>query len=174
MNLKISLAVCLLLTFPLGGIAAEQGELDTASAANFTIALSIQPSIEINTVRDINLTITDRSADATFSKPFCVQGSTPGRYTVIASGNDQSDNAFVLQNAEKDRLTYYVSYRGDADAEDFDPLVPGIPSATYDVLSRETACDELTSFMVRFRAEDLQKAGSGLYTGALVLLVSPV
>jgi hypothetical protein len=152
MNLKTSLAGWLLLMLPVAGLAAEQGELGTSSAANFTIALSIQPSIEINTVRDINLTITDRSVDATFSKPFCVQGST-GRYTIIASGN-------ILG--------------GDAESGNFDPLVPGIPSATYDVLSRDTTCNELTAFMVTFLAEDLQKAGSGLYTGALILLVSPV
>jgi len=36
------------------------------------------------------------------------------------------------------------------------------------------ACTDGASFKVTFRSQDLQAATSGLYSGALTLLVSPV
>ncbi|HKI74208.1 MAG TPA: hypothetical protein VJ998_06180 [Pseudomonadales bacterium] len=170
----LTLAGCLLACAPLTGVAAEQGELGEHSAASYTITLAIQPSIEIKTVSDITLNITDRNVDASFSKPFCVQGTTPGKYTIIAYGNDQSANAFVLHNADNDMLDYHVAYEGDPVSMTYEALSPGQPSSSFDVQTRSSNCDNSTSFKVTFRSSDLQNAGSGLYTGSLTLLVSPV
>lgn len=174
MNLKLTLAALLLAGLPVTGNAAQQGELASSSSASYTISLEIQPSMEIKTVSDISLNISNRSVDASFTKPFCVQGSVPGKYTLVANGTRESGDAFVLHNAANDTLPYYVSYRGDPASTQFDPLSPGVATRAYDVLSRAATCDKLTEFKVTFRSADLEKAGSGLYTGALTLLVSPV
>ena len=164
----------LIALLPLCGNAAEQGKLGPESSANFTITLTIQPSIQIKTVSDIALTISNRKVDASFSKPFCVQGSAHAKYTVVAYGSSQDPNEFVLHNADNDKLPYHVAYHGDPASGSFDPLSPGVPSRSYSVLDRGTSCDNKTAFRVTFRSVDLQNAGSGLYTGALTLMVSPV
>jgi hypothetical protein len=174
MKPALSMAALLLAYTPLLAGAAQQGELGKNSSSSYSISLSIEPAMEIRTVSDIALNISDRTVDATFSKPFCVRGSVPGKYMVTASGGNQSGDGFELHNANHDVLRYHVSYRGDPGATQFDPLSPGIPSRAYDVLPRDATCGNLTAFMVTFRAADLQNAGSGLYTGSLTLLVSPV
>ena len=168
------LSACLLACLPLMAQAAQQGKLGENSTASYTISLAIQPSMEINTVSDIALNISDRSIDATFSKPFCVRGNTPNKYTLVASGANQGNNAFVLRNANNAELRYYVSFRGDLKSTTFDNLSPGVPSRIYSVQSRGSICDSSTEFKVTFRSMDLETAGSGLYTGSLTLLVSPV
>ena len=174
MKLALGMAALLLACTPFLAGAAQQGELGKDSSASYTISLSIQPSMEIRTVSDITLNISDRTVDATFSKPFCVQGSVPGKYRLIAYGTNQHETTFVLRNADRDTLRYYVSYRGDPRSAEFDPLSPGVLSRAYDVLPRDSNCADLTDFMVTFRSADLRDAGSGLYTGSLTLLVSPV
>ncbi|MCB1692520.1 MAG: hypothetical protein KDI19_07110 [Pseudomonadales bacterium] len=154
--------------------AAEQGKLAPASSSRFTISLALQASMEISTVTDVTVNITDRSVDAAFTKPFCVQGSPGSKYTVTATGTTGEGGAFILSNADDEYLPYYVSYRGDPVRNEFDPLRPSVPSRIYDALPRAQSCSDITAFEVTFRSEDLKKAGSGLYSGSLTLLVSPV
>lgn len=174
MRLSTSILGLLITLIPLCGIAAEQGKLAPQSKARFSISLAIQPSMQIKTVSDISLNINDRSMDASFSKPFCVQGSINDKYTIVAYGTNKNADTFVLRNSENDKLPYHVSFRGDPASSNYDPLLPGVPSKVYDVLDRGISCEDKTGFKVIFRAGDLQTAGSGLYTGSLTLLVSPV
>ncbi len=155
-------------------IAARDSQLDSRSDAEITISLSIVPSIQIETVSDVRLDITDRSIDANFSKYFCVRGITSTKYNVIAYGSSGVDNTFLLANTNGEQLAYGVSYRGNLTSDNFDVLFPGIPSPVYSTISTEMACTDGASFKVTFRSQDLQAATSGLYSGALTLLVSPV
>ena len=164
----------LLVVCPLIAGAAEQGRLGPTSTSRFTISLAIQPLIEITTVSDVTVNITDRSIDADFTKPFCVNGSVGGKYTVIASGTQERGDSFILQNSEGETLPYFASYRGDPVGGEFDPLLPSLPSRVYDVLPRGEVCTDITAFKITFRSADLQIAGSGLYSGSLTMLVSPI
>lgn len=168
------LLLCLLCVLPRLASALEEGDLGTNSVSRFSISLTIQPAIEIDTVTDILLNITDRSVDSEFSQEFCVKGSTPSKYFIVASGSTEGSDAFVLRNAEGDALPYYVSYRGDPSSTNYDPLTPGVASRDYDVLNRDESCESASAFKITFRSQDLTRAGSGLYSGALTLLVSPV
>lgn len=177
MTLKPTLAglfLCLLCLVPRLATAVEDGNLGTTSVSRFSISLTIQPSIEIDTVTDIFLNITDRNVDAEFSHDFCVKGSTPSKYYIVASGSTEGSDAFVVRNAEGDALRYYVSYSGDPGSASYDPLTPGVASGEYDVQNRDESCESSSAFKITFRSQDLTRAGSGLYSGALTLLVSPV
>lgn len=174
MRLTVVIFGLLVSLIPLCSTAAEQGKLASKSKARFTITLAIQPSMQIKTVSDVSLNISNRDVDASFSKPFCVQGSVNGKYTIVAYGTNRNASEFVLHNSSNDALPYHVSYRGDPGSGQFNPLLPGVPSRVYDVMDRGLSCDNTTAFMVTFRSADLKQAGSGLYTGSLTLLVSPV
>jgi len=152
--------------------AAEDGRTDESSTGTIEVSLSIVPSIQINTVADIHLNITDRSRDATFSEPFCVTGNSE-RYTVVAEGS-RPNGTFLLENEGGDRLEYEVSYLGDPDRGTFDRLEPGTPSPVYDVFAKESDCEGQTRLGITFLSEALINAGSGLYSGFLTLVVSPV
>lgn len=174
MDFSVRLLCLLLLLGSAGAMAEEQGRLGSDSTARFTISLAIQPLIEITTVSDVTVNITDRTVDAHFTKPFCVNGSVGGKYTVIASGSQERGETFILQNTDGETLPYLATYRGEPLRDGFDPLVPSSPSRVYDVLPRGKVCTDVTAFKITFRAADLQLAGAGLYSGSLTLLVSPV
>lgn len=173
MKLFNAFAVLLLAFTPLTARAAQDGDAGSTSNAYFSISLSLEPIMEINTVSDIALNITDRNSDATFTKPFCVQGTTRGKYSLLAGGGSDGAGDFVLYNQNHDGLPYSVAYNGDPDSSRFDPLTPGVHSPTYSMLLKSDPCTGQTAFRITFHTADLRNAGSGLYTGALTLLVSP-
>ena len=161
------------LLIPLVGQAASS--VGPKSSTSFRISLAIQPTLAITTESDISFNIANRDEDNEFSHSFCVQGAATEQYTLVAYGSNGDGSSFTLRNADNEVLRYFVSFRGNlSDGATFDELSPGKPSPVYDVLPRERECGELTSFSVTFRAEDLRNAGSGLYSGSLTLLVSPV
>ncbi len=153
---------------------AEDGRLEVESRGSIRISLSVLPSIQINTVRDINLSITNRNVDTNFSEPFCVTGNGPGRYTVSAHGSEATGQQFLLRNGDGEPLEYDVSFLGDIERNQYDPLSPGVVSPAYQLFPSKEACGDRTAFKVTFHSEDLQSAGSGLYSGYLTLVVSPV
>ncbi|XOV90070.1 MAG: hypothetical protein ACFHX7_09335 [Pseudomonadota bacterium] len=175
MLFRLPLMTCFLLVISLHSQGATDGRAGINSNARFSISLTIDPSIEIITASDISISIRDRSRDASFTRQFCVTGTAAGKYRVIASGRaDPESNRFLLVNRENDTLPFDVSFHGTAESERLDPLYPDVPSPVYDVQNRETGCDGTTYFNVTFRREDLAAASSGLYSGSLTLLVSPV
>jgi hypothetical protein len=169
----LALVIFLALLCPVAGYAASS--VGSESSTSFTISLAIQPTLAITTESDISFNIANRDEDNEFSHSFCVQGAASEKYTLIAYGSNGDGSSFTLRNADNEVLRYIVSFRGNlGGVANFDQLLPGQPSPVYNVLPREQECGELTSFSVTFRAEDLRNAGSGLYSGSLTLLVSPV
>ena len=133
--------------------------------------------MQINTVNEVNLDITDRNVDAVFSEAFCVRGNESGRYRVIAYGASDGQSAFLLSSDNGNELAYQVAYRGnsgDTPGTDYDDLRPGVPSPEYQVTSRTIPCDSATAFRVTFSSQDLVAAQSGFYRGSLTFMVSPV
>lgn len=172
-NATLALSIILMLLLPVAGQAASS--VGPESSTRFTISLAIQPTLAITTQSDISFNIANRDEDNEFSHTFCVQGAATEKYTLIAYGSNGDGSSFTLRNVDNEVLRYFVSFRGNlSDGAAFDELSPGKPSPVYSVLPRERECSELTSFSVTFRAEDLKNAGSGLYSGSLTLLVSPV
>lgn len=174
MKLRLLFATIFLVAASMPVLAAQKGDRGGVSSTNFSISLALTPNMEINTVTDIRLSINDRTVDATLRKPFCVQGSTRGKYTLVAFGTMQGDPTFMLRNAAGDELPYQVSFDGDINADDFKLLTPGVHSGTYSMMTKTTSCTGQTAFRITFRAADLKNAGSGLYTGSLTLMVSAV
>ena len=152
--------------------AASDGDAGRNSRGTIEISLSIVPSIQINVVNDINLTIIDRQVDTNFTEVLCITGNLGGKYNLIAYGSGGQD--FSLKNAEGESLSYFVGYRGDPGAQQFDELNAGEASPAYDLVTDSANCSDEHSFRVTFKSEDLGKVGSGLYTGNLTLLVAPV
>ncbi|MEX1237577.1 MAG: hypothetical protein WD994_04830, partial [Pseudomonadales bacterium] len=152
----------------------EEGKLDDTSESRLSISLAIYSNIEINTDTDISINVTDRSVDASFVQPFCVQGRSSDKYTLMAPGTSEDGTAFVLENQEREVLPYYLFYSGNPNTADFEPLLPGIASGPYDLLPRNTTCDGQTTFQINLKSRNLEQAGSGLFSGSLTLLVSPV
>lgn len=170
--LKQSISI-LLMVFSGTAYSAAVGLLDHQTEETIRISLQISPSIRIDTVDSINLLIVDRSVDTNFTESLCITGNFGGKYNITAYGsNDGSDN-FSLSNSEGEALNYFVAYRGSLQNSQYDDLSPGSPSPTYDLLFEEF-CSDQQSFKITFRTEDLNRVGSGLYTGHLTLLVSPV
>lgn len=153
-------------------LAATDGKIDSTSRGVIEISLHLVPSLQINTVKDINVHITDRSVDASFSESFCVTGTAQSRYTVTARGSG-AGTQFVLGNADGGQLEYELSFRGDPGTNRWDVLTPGRPSPAYDAFRNESECNR-TAFQIRFSSETLQSADPGRYSGYLTLVVSPV
>ncbi|MBD3649137.1 MAG: hypothetical protein HUJ31_17190 [Pseudomonadales bacterium] len=170
----LTTAALWLAVLPLSVPAANDGRLDESSLGVIEISLSILPSIQINTVTDIHLNINDRSVDAVFSESFCVVGNTGGRYTVLAEGSESMSNRFLLRNDEGEPLEYDVSFLGNPAGGEYDLLEPGEASPPYPLNTNASDCEGTTSFRIIFRSEDLKLAGSGLYSGSLTMVVSPV
>ena len=151
--------------------AATQGLLEEDSTGTINISLTIQPSIRIETTDSINLRIRNRDVDTFFYQDLCITGNFGGKYTLTAFGSGPSDR-FSLTNDASEELAYLVAYRGDPEQERYDQLEPASPSPAYNLTHQ--ACVDRDAFRITFRAEDLTRAESGLYTGHLTLLVSPV
>ncbi len=170
--LRLRLLVFLML-FGSGCCTADvSGERAKTSDDIIRISLEILPSIKIDAVGTINLQILNRDVDTSFTSALCVSGNVGGKYRITAFGDATNSNRFELSNDEGNRLIYFVAYRGTPD-HDFDDLNPGEASPVYDLQAADS-CDDNQSFKITFRASDLSLVESGLYTGHLTLLVSPV
>jgi hypothetical protein len=155
-------------------VGAESSRPDKQSNARVTISLSILPSISIETASDLNFDIDRRDIDASYEEFFCVKGNISTRYSITAQGNSGSNDDFFLRNQTNDILRYSVGYRGKQDVSQYDRLSPGEPSPVYSVPKGKEPCDGQPNFNIQFKAEDLESAESGLYSGALTLVVEPL
>lgn len=152
--------------------AARDGVLDSdRSEGEIRISLSILPSLQINVVNQISVDIRNVMIDTEFEEYVCISGSDGGRYQLIATGQG---GAFELSSSEGDRLPYNVLYNGALGGDSFDELQSGEASPIYDIATSASDCAQSPNFKVQFRSEDLRVVRSGLYTGALTLLVSPL
>lgn len=168
---RILFTICLL-TISLHAWAARDGLFgDNKSEGDIRISLAILPSLQISVVSQVDVSINNPNIDADFEEYVCVTGYEGGRYNIIAQGNA---GAFRLNNEDGDQLPYSVFFRGNPVASEFDELVAGETSPTYELMSSQSQCGTEYNFRIKFRAEDLQVVKSGLYTGTLNLLVSPV
>ena len=152
--------------------ATRDGNAGAQSRGLVTVSLTIEPSVSVSAASHINLRISNRSVDTNYSELFCVQGNGGGKYTIIAynSTGTPGEQSFTLRNDEGSELLYHVAYRGDVSIG-FAPLAPNVSSAQYNL---QTHCGIDSNFRVTFRADDLQRARSGLYAGSLTLVVRPV
>jgi hypothetical protein len=174
MNNDLKPATILFLMFFCGSTpGATNGQLGRTSEDIIRISLQISPSIRIDTVKNINLRIADRSVDTNFTEELCITGNFGGKYKVTAYGSNNGVDSFTLAGAEGGELIYYVGYRANLQSPEYDNLLPAIASPTYS-LSSEESCSGQQSFKITFRTEDLNRVNSGLYTGHLTLLVSPI
>ncbi len=155
-----------------GAQAAQDGRLDDVrSEGEIRISLAILPSLQINVVNQISVDISNVMRDAEFAEYVCITGQSGGRYQLTASG---SNGDFRLQSGEGDQLAYAVFYNGRTTGAVFDELQADEPSPVYDLVASASECAQSPNFQVQFRSEDLQSVRSGLYTGALTLMVSPL
>lgn len=152
---------------PTGGQPGRQSE------DIIRISLQISPSIRIDTVDNINLRIVDRSIDTNFTEELCITGNFGGKYNVTAFGSNDNSDDFMLTNVEGGELIYFVGYRANLQSLQYDELQPAQPSPTYDLIAEKT-CSDQQSFKITFKANDLSRVDSGLYTGQLTLLVAPL
>ena len=144
------------------------------SSEHIKISLSILPSLQIENVGDVRLDISDRSIDSNLSKPFCVRGTTASKYKIFAYGTADDKNRFTLKNTSGEKLAYSVLYRAQSEPAEFTELHPSTASPTYTSIDSKTDCKKGASFKINFKAKDLQSATSGLFSGALTLLVAPI
>lgn len=163
----------------IGGVtsvsAAIPGDLGDDSRSSFTIMLALQPTLEITTATDISINIDDRNADVRYQQPFCVRGSANARYTVTAFGDTGSGGSFVLRGGDNEALPFSLRFSGNpVSASEVEVLSDSIASRTYRILPPGSDCGGQTYFVVQFESEDLVDAGSGLYSGSITFLVSPV
>ncbi|MBL4680919.1 MAG: hypothetical protein JKY88_09370 [Pseudomonadales bacterium] len=162
--------LCCALSHPL--LSAEQ--LDGRSTADIRISLTILQTIKIETTTDVRLDIQDRTIDANFAESFCVRGNAESKYRVVAHGSIDNENRFTLNNSEGERLAYTLFFRGKGNPAKFETLQPGTPSPVYDSTDQKSDCTDGAAFSINFEAKDLEAATSGLFSGALTLLVSPI
>jgi hypothetical protein len=148
--------------------------LEDQTRSRVTISLSILPSISIDTVADMSFDISRRDIDASYNEFFCVKGNSSTRYSILTYSNSSNQGSFSLTNSNGEELRYSVSYRGSKNSSQYDPLTPGEPSPVYSVLPGNDACDGQPNFNIKFLAVDLEDAASGLYSGALTLVVAPL
>lgn len=173
--IKLSITVVLGLTLMASHwAAAARLPLEDEATSRVTISLSILPSISIDTVSDMSFDISRRDIDASYNEFFCVKGNSSTRYSILTYGNSGDQNSFSLTNSSGENLRYSVSYRGKKDSTRYDLLTPGEPSPVYAALSGNDPCDGQPNFIIKFLAEDLEDAASGLYSGALTLVVAPL
>ena len=155
-------------------LAIQDGKLGRTSDVRISIGLHILPIIQIGKVGDIALNIADRTVDVSYSGPICVKGNAGNRYAVTATGSGTGSDPFTLKNQDGGSLAYHVFYRGLTSAID-DELTSGATSPHYDLPSLITTCGDTGSTLtVTFLSEDLVGLASGLYTGSLTLVVSPL
>tara|TARA_R110002073_G_scaffold5880_1_gene35771 strand:+ start:4733 stop:5257 length:525 start_codon:yes stop_codon:yes gene_type:complete len=153
---------------------AESRKPEDQASSRVTISLAILPSLSIDTISDVHFDIERRDVDANYEEFFCVKGNASTRYSIIAYGSSSSQTSFSLTNKEGDELRYAISYNGQQGSIQYDQLSPGKPSPVYAVLADNDACDGQPNFNIQFLAADLEAADSGLYSGALTLVVAPV
>lgn len=166
--------VLVLLSCALSYPAQSAEQLDGRSTSDIRISLTILQSMKIETTTDVRLDIQDRTIDASFSESFCVRGNADSKYRVVAHGTVDNENQFTLSNSTGERLIYTLSYRGKSEPAKFEVLQPGTPSPVYDSIDQNSDCTNGAAFSINFKAGDLEAATSGLFSGALTLLVSPI
>jgi len=172
---KLSITIVLGLTLMVSHWAtAERLSLEDEATSRITISLSILPFISIDTVADMSFDISRRDIDASYNEFFCVKGNSSTRYSLLTYGSSSDQNSFSLTNRTGEDLRYSVSYRGNRNGNRYDLLTPGKPSPVYSVLPGNDACDGRPNFNIKFLAADLEAAESGLYSGALTLVVAPL
>ena len=154
--------------------ASVAGSLDRDSTARFSISLALQPSLEIRTASDITINIQDRTVDTTYRQPFCVRGTADAKYTLTAYGETAGGGRFALQGADGQLLPFTLEYLGNLAESRPDELEPDTPSQVYSILPFGQDCGDKTWFVVTFESDDLRDVGSGLYSGSVTFLVSPV
>ncbi len=174
MRLVLQLIFMVIAFAPATGFAEDNGRIGQRSEGQLEISLSILPSVQIETVNDVQLNIIDRAIDAVLSEFFCVKGHSTTRYNLIAAGSSNNNNAFILNNQANETLNYHVGYRGLAKDTVYDQLTSGIPSNVYPVIDNSRSCREGASIQITFKSGDLQNVTSGLFSGSLTLLVSPL
>ena len=174
-NFQIMSALSLSLVSLFAGIPVALGEQKIdSSSADIRISLSIQPSMKIVTTTDVRLDITDRSRDTNISETFCVKGNTGSKYRIIAQGTTDAQNRFALSNIDGEQLIYTLGFRGKKKPAKFLDLLPNLPSPDFSSIGHQDDCKEGAAFRINFRTEDLQAVSSGLFSGALTLLASPI
>lgn len=165
-------ALTLWCSFALAVLQGERGA--ESSTAVTTISLNIEPSIQISNVSDITLDVTNRNQDVQFEERVCIRGNIGSRYTVIAAGQDGSQNPFQLQTPTGDSIGYELYFRGDLSQTTNDQLFPGQPSPFYEMQTQVQDCDgdDTAAFIIFFKSTDLQIAEPGAYSGFLNLTVA--
>ncbi len=152
----------------------SEWEIDGSSRSQFSISLVLQPNIEIHTASDISINIYDRTVDASYRQEFCVRGTVDTQYTVTVFGEAAIDDRFVLRSSENEVLPFDIDFNGDPAETLPDRLGIATPSPVYRIQPFTEECNGATYFTVVFNAADLEEAGSGLYSGSITFLVSPV
>ena len=155
--------------------AALQGEQSAeSSTAVTTISVSIGANIQITNVDDITLQVDNRYADLEYEERVCIRGNVGSRYSVTAASQDGSPNAFSLQTATDDSITYEVYFRGDLSQDNTDQLFAGQPSPFYEMQTQVQNCDgdDTAAFSILFKSADLVDASPGIYSGFLTLTVA--
>lgn len=148
-------------------------ERDFDSESRLTISLSILPSLNIESISDVRFDVERRDIDANYEDLLCIHGNSGTRYSILAYGSG-GRSEFFLTNDAGDSLRYTVAYRGNFEQEQYDQLIAGQSSPTYSVLASADNCGVESNFKIRILANDLENADSGLYSGALTLVVAPL
>jgi hypothetical protein len=170
----LRLGIVVLTVFASSVVPAENARQGDRSTSRFSLSLSILPTLSIEAVSDVHFNIERRDVDANYQEFFCVRGTGSTRYSITAYGSNSDGQSFILTNNSGDNLLYSVAYRGNTNTEIFDQLRPGLASPVYETLPGNDPCDGQANFNIRFSAEDLEDANSGLYNGSLTLVVAPV
>jgi len=154
--------------------AQESGDLGESSSVNLSLSLSVLPTIQIETVSDISLDITDRSVDSDYTETICVKGNAGDKYSVTATGTSTESSSFYLESNAGGQLIYHVAYQ-EGNAASQGELTPGVPTPHFRLPSLGSDCDGISSSLtVSFKSAELMGVEAGLYTGNLTLVISPL
>lgn len=179
MNSRVIAALAgalLTLAFSTQSLAATDGREGNTSTGTIVIKLIINQGIQVANLQDVELEVDINSIDndVVQTRQFCVRGNMDGRYTMTANSDGRGSSPFSIYNRQKESINFDLYFTGRLDSTVGEPLVPGVPSSTYEIESHGVNCDgqnnaELT---IQIPASELQAARGAEYSGFLNLTIA--
>lgn len=175
--LLTNLALITTLGVPLASSAATQGTLGTTSTGSSIISATIQDAIIITGLTDISLGSYSGTGAMTASTNYCVYRNGTGKYSATLTGSGGITAGFYIKNGAIAEMAYTVTLSdGGAPIAATSGSTIGTALAPLSGNATSQNCGGGTNgtIAVTISQAAAQAAPSGVYSGLLTILVSPL
>jgi hypothetical protein len=176
-NLKKQLLIYAVLCLTLISQAATQGTLGTTSTGSLNISATVQDFVIISGLTDIALGTYSGTGTMAGSSTFCVYRNGTGKYSARLTGSGGITAGFFIKNGAVAEMAYTATFTHGVTAV---PATSGVTMGTAGSPltghSTSQTCGGGTNgnIAISISQATAQAAPTGVYTGILTVLISPL